>query len=80
MTEDTMRIMVSRHSAFYSPLLSPIPAGFLSEEGFESDYKAPVLGIDLQELIRQISHQYLVGLYFPPTTYRIMAHHQSPCQ
>jgi NitT/TauT family transport system substrate-binding protein len=52
MTEDTIRIMVSRHSAFYSPLLSTIAAGFLSNEGFESTYEILTPGNDAQELIR----------------------------
>lgn len=52
MTEDTIRIMVSRHSAFYSPLLSTIAAGFLREEGFESTYEVLTPGADAQELIR----------------------------
>jgi NitT/TauT family transport system substrate-binding protein len=52
MTEDTIRIMVSRHSAFYSPLLSTIAAGFLKEEGFESTYEVLAPGSDAQELIR----------------------------
>lgn len=52
MTEDTIRIMVSRHSAFYSPLLSTIAAGFLSNEGFESTYEVLTPGADAQELIR----------------------------
>jgi NitT/TauT family transport system substrate-binding protein len=52
MTEDTIRIMASRHSAFYSPLLSTIAAGFLLEEGFESTYEVLAPGSDVQELIR----------------------------
>jgi NitT/TauT family transport system substrate-binding protein len=52
MTKDTIRIMVSRHSAFYSPLLSTIAAGFLREEGFESTYEVLTPGSDAQELIR----------------------------
>jgi NitT/TauT family transport system substrate-binding protein len=52
MTKDTIRIMVSRHSAFYSPLLSTIAAGFLREEGFESTYEVLAPGSDVQELIR----------------------------
>ena len=52
MTEDTIRIMASRHSAFYSPLLSTIAAGFLREEGFESTYEVLAPGADAQELIR----------------------------
>lgn len=52
MIEDTIRIMVSRHSAFYSPLLSTIAADFLSKEGFESTYEVLAPGSDAQELIR----------------------------
>jgi len=52
MTKDTIRIMVSRHSAFYSPLLSTIAAGFLREEGFDSTYEVLTPGIDAQQLIR----------------------------
>jgi len=52
MTTNTIRIMASRHSAFYSPLLSTIAAGFLREEGFESTYEVLSPGNDAQELIR----------------------------
>src|SRR5262245_53910825 len=52
MTRDTIRIMASRHSAFYSPLLSTIAAGYLGEEGFESTYEVLAAGDDAQELIR----------------------------
>ncbi|MCI0391078.1 MAG: ABC transporter substrate-binding protein [Acidobacteria bacterium] len=48
----TIRIMVSRHSAFYSPLISTISAGFLSNEGFESTYEVLSPDRDAQELIR----------------------------
>ena len=34
----TLRIMVSRHSAFYSPLLATFAAGFLREEGLDATY------------------------------------------
>ena len=44
--------MASRHSAFYSPLLSTIAAGFLREEGFESSYEVLAPGSDAQTLIR----------------------------
>jgi NitT/TauT family transport system substrate-binding protein len=37
-----LRLMASRHSAFYSPLLGTIAGGFLQEEGFEPEY-APLL-------------------------------------
>src|SRR5215831_10462631 len=52
MNKDTIGIMASRHSAFYSPLLSTIAAGFLREEGFESTYEVLAPGGNVQELIR----------------------------
>ena len=52
MVEKTIRIMASRHSAFYSPLLATIAAGFLKKEGFESSYEVLSPGIDIQQLIR----------------------------
>jgi NitT/TauT family transport system substrate-binding protein len=33
-----LRLMASRHSAFYSPLLGAIAAGFLKDEGFDPVY------------------------------------------
>ena len=33
-----LRVMASRHSAFYSPLIGSIAGGFLREEGFEATY------------------------------------------
>jgi len=38
MPDDALRIMVSRHSAFYSPLISTIAGGFLSEQSIEATY------------------------------------------
>ena len=35
-----IRIMVSRHSAFYSPLIATVAGGFLREEGIEATYAA----------------------------------------
>lgn len=35
-----INIIVSRHSAFYSPLIASIAAGFLAEEGLEPHYEA----------------------------------------
>lgn len=34
----TLRIMVSRHSAFYSPLIATIAAGFLERRGIAAEY------------------------------------------
>jgi len=39
-----IRIIVSRHSAFYSPLLASIAAGFLAEEGLQADYEVATAG------------------------------------
>ena len=48
-----MRILVSRHSSFYSPLIAAVTAGFLVEEGLEPAYS--VLGKDqtARDLIRK---------------------------
>ena len=35
-----INIIVSRHSAFYSPLISTISGGFLAAEGLEANYQA----------------------------------------
>jgi NitT/TauT family transport system substrate-binding protein len=35
---DRLRLMVYRHSVFYSPLIVTIAAGFLKEEGLEAEY------------------------------------------
>ena len=39
-----IRIIVSRHSAFYSPLLASISAGFLAEEDLQADYEVASAG------------------------------------
>ena len=38
MSDSPLRIMVSRHSTFYSPLIATIAAGFLADEGLEATY------------------------------------------
>src|SRR5262245_17981791 len=38
MSNDRLRIMVYRHSVFYSPLIAAVAAGFLKDEGLESEY------------------------------------------
>jgi hypothetical protein len=35
-----LNLMVYRHSAFYSPVLSAIAGGFLAHEGFEATYRS----------------------------------------
>ena len=47
-----LRIMVSRHSAFYSPLIATIAAGFLREVGLEATYAVLQPGQRSQVLIR----------------------------
>lgn len=47
----TLRIMVSRHSAFYSPLLAAITNGFLRDEGFETTYAVVPPGRNVGQFI-----------------------------
>lgn len=47
----TLRIMVSRHSAFYSPLLAGITANFFADEGFEPTYAVVPTGKAVAEFI-----------------------------
>ena len=46
-----LRIMVSRHSAFYSPLLAGITAGFLRDEGFDPTYAVAPAGKTVAQFI-----------------------------
>lgn len=52
MSSSTIRILVSRHSAFYSPLIAVIAAGFLDREGAEASYGALQPGQRSHSLIR----------------------------
>src|SRR3954469_2122381 len=47
-----LRIMVSRHSAFYSPLIATIAAGFLEDAGLKAEYAILGPGQKSHELIR----------------------------
>ena len=47
-----IRIMVSRHSAFYSPLICSIAAGFLEKEGLQATYSILGKGERSHALIR----------------------------
>src|SRR5215831_8342019 len=47
-----LRIMVSRHSAFYSPLIATIGGGFLREAGIDATYDVLQPGQRSQALIR----------------------------
>lgn len=46
-----LRVMASRHSAFYSPLLGAIAGGFLQEEGFTPEYAPLPAGKSVAELL-----------------------------
>ena len=52
MPNPTIRIMVARHSAFYSPLISTIAAGFLRKEGIQSRYDVLPAGTRSHTLLR----------------------------
>ena len=39
MPTSVVRILVSRHSAFYSPVISAVAAGFLADEGLDAAYR-----------------------------------------
>ncbi|HEY7339033.1 MAG TPA: ABC transporter substrate-binding protein [Bryobacteraceae bacterium] len=47
-----LKIVVSRHAAFYSPLISTIAAGFLKDEGLEATYNVLAPGQRSHALIR----------------------------
>jgi len=46
-----LRIMVSRHSAFYSPLLAAFAAGFLEQEGLQATYRVLPAGRSVGEFL-----------------------------
>ncbi len=46
-----IRIVASRHSAFYSPLIATLAAGFLETEGWEASYRPLAPGERSQDLI-----------------------------
>jgi len=48
-----IRIRVSRHSAFYSPLISTIAGGFLEEQGLSAEYSVLAKGRRSSDLIRE---------------------------
>jgi len=52
MEKRTIRILVSRHSAFYSPLISTIAGGFLAEEDLDSTYSV-LKGLSAADAIRR---------------------------
>ena len=50
---DVLRIIVSRHSAFYSPLISTIAGGFLADQGIEATYGVLQPGQRSHALLRE---------------------------
>jgi len=46
-----LRLMASRHSAFYSPLIGTIAGGFLQAEGFEPEYASLPPGKTVAQLL-----------------------------
>jgi NitT/TauT family transport system substrate-binding protein len=48
-----IRILVSRHSSFYSPLIAAVTAGFLADEGLEPSYDVLPKGRTARDMIRQ---------------------------
>ena len=52
MPRPQIRLMVARHSAFYSPLISTIAAGFLRNEGIESQYDVLPPGVRSHTLLQ----------------------------
>lgn len=47
----TLRLMASRHSVFYTPLLATFSAGFLAEEGLEATYRVVPAGHGVGEFL-----------------------------
>ena len=52
MPDDVLRIRVSRHAAFYRPLISTIAGGFLAEQGIEATYDVLPPGQRPHDLLR----------------------------
>ena len=47
-----IRILVSRHSSFYSPLIAAVTAGFLADEGLEPEYSVLPRDRTARDLVR----------------------------
>ena len=52
MPDEQLRIMVYRHSVFYSPLIATIAGGFLADEGLEAEYFQKPLERNQYEMFR----------------------------
>src|SRR5262245_24724266 len=53
MPTEQLRVMVYRHSVFYSPLIATIAAGFLGQEGLEAVYFQKPPERNLYDMFRQ---------------------------
>src|SRR6266566_6943092 len=53
MPNEQLRIMVYRHSVFYSPLIATIAGGFLQDEGLDANYFQKPPERNLYEMFRQ---------------------------
>src|SRR5262249_52496301 len=53
MSSCEIRVMVYRHSVFYSPLIATIAGGFLKDEGFDSFYFPKPPQRNLYDMFRQ---------------------------
>lgn len=53
MSSHRLRIMVYRHSVFYSPLIAAIAGGFLKDEGLEAEYFQKPAGRNHYEMFRR---------------------------
>ena len=48
-----IRILVSRHSSFYSPVIAAVTAGFLADEGLEPSYSVLPKDRTARDMIRK---------------------------
>lgn len=53
MSRHHVRIMVARHSAFYSPLIATMAGGFLAEEGLQASYAVLAAGTRSYPLLQR---------------------------
>src|SRR5688572_4050946 len=53
MTLEKIRIMVYRHSVFYSPLIAAVAGDFLRDEGLEAHYSLKPRERNLYEMFRE---------------------------
>ena len=69
-----LRVMASRHSAFYSPLLGAIAGGFLQEEGFEPVYAPLPPGVHYDVILTNPPYVNEASMQALPPEYRAEPH------